>query len=210
MVSLACLGSALSSRADVIAPGLYTLQNASVAGYSLTGTITLDSQGNVTASNLVYNNPNYRNTDLPYFNQVSSTSTYNGLSQSYLVSSANSGQVALFFNTQADASGFFDLCLGNAQCGTASGTVDPSTLQIYGFYNNASGTSNQGLSATNLSSGYLMSGMTAITPEPASFVMLGTGALGAIGLAGKRIKRPDKAAGRMPRAASTETAASNL
>lgn len=183
-------GLTATAHATPISAGVYTLQNASVNGYSLTGTVTLNGSGNVTASNLTYNNASFNNPGLPTFNQVSSTNTYNGLSQNYLSSTGNSGQIAFYFNTFADANGFLDLCIGSAQCGTAGGTTAPSNLQIYGFYNSSTGTSNPGLSATNLGSGYLMQGSTPAltsTPEPSTLVMLATGALGFAGAAGRRL-----------------------
>jgi hypothetical protein len=118
------------ARANTISAGVYNLYDAYVAGYSVTGSVVLNSSGMVTASNLTFNDPKIANPGLPLFDILNITNVYNGLSQNYLTTSTSSGQIALYFNTLADGNGNLNLCLGNAQCGSAPGTMDPSTLQI--------------------------------------------------------------------------------
>jgi hypothetical protein len=187
LLSLVTLGFGIAAQASTITAGVYNLDGAYVAGHSVTGTVNLNSFGNVTTANLTFNDPYFDNPGLPNFRSVVWTNTYNGLSQNYLVSPTGAGQLALHFNTTANVNGYFDLCIGIAQCGTSVGTIAPSTLQIYGFYNNATGV-NFGLPNTNFSSGRLVStdasAALASTPEPSSLWLFGTGLI-AIAVVGR-------------------------
>lgn len=194
LLAIALLSFGLSAHASTITPGVYNLDNAFVDGYAVTGTVNLNSSGNVTLANLTFNDPNFNNPGLPTFNQVLLSFAYNGLGQDYIISNNNVGQISLFFNTTAAANGNLNLCLNYAQCGTSPGTVGASSLQIYGFYNSAVG-SNPGLANTNFTSGYLtqasssaLAPATVVTPEPASLFLLGTGIIGLAGIS--RLMKP--------------------
>ena len=187
LLSLVAIGFSVAAQASTITAGTYNLDSAYVFGHSVTGTVNLNSFGNITAADLTFNDAYFDNPGLPSFRSVAWTNVYNGLSQNYLVSPTGAGQLALYFNTTADANGFFNLCIGRAQCGTSVGTIAPSALQIYGFYNNATGV-NFGLPNTNFSSGRLMatdaSAALASTPEPSSLWLFGTGLI-AIAVVGR-------------------------
>lgn len=121
-LAFAAFGFGSVAHADSITAGVYNLYDAYVAGYSVTGSLVLNSSGLVTASDLRFNDPLVANPGLPAFSVVNIANVYNGLSQNYITTSTSSGQIALYFNTLADASGDLSLCIGYAQCGTSFGT----------------------------------------------------------------------------------------
>lgn len=180
--ALAAFGFSGVAHADTISPGVYNLYDAYVAGYSVTGTLNLKSSGMIASSHLTFNDPDVADIELPFFNVLDMTNVYDGLSENYLTTKTSSGQITLYFNTVADENGNLNLCIGNAQCGTSPGTTDPSTLQVFGFTNPASG-SNAGLQVSQFTSGYLSQNeLTTAAPsvvsEPLSVLLVGTGILG--------------------------------
>lgn len=184
-LALAAFGFSGVAQANTISPGVYNLYDAYVAGYLVTGTLNLKSSGVIASSHLTFNDPNVANTDLPLFNVLDLTNAYNGLSQNYITTKTSSGQIALYFNTIADENGNLNLCIGNAQCGTAPGTTDPSTLQMYGFYDSTVG-NNPGLQTTQFISGYLSqnevtTAAPSVVSEPLSVLLVGTGILALAG-----------------------------
>lgn len=185
-LALTAFGLSGVSHATSISPGVYNLYDAYVDGYSVTGSLNIKNSGEVASSHLTFNDPNVADTSLPFFNVVEISNAYNGLGQNFLTTKTAGGQIALYFNTIADANGNLNLCIGGAQCGTSPGTTDPSTLQIYGFYNPVEG-SNPGLQVTQFTSGYLSqndvssTAATSVVSEPLSVLLVGTGILALAG-----------------------------
>lgn len=192
LASASMMSFAAAAHATTMGPGTYNLENAKVAGYSVTGTITLDSSNHATSVNFIFNDPAY--SPLPIvFNTISSTNAYNGLGQDYITAPNNGGQIALYFSTTSDSNGNFDLCLNNGACGTQQGSVGDSTLQTYGYSVNGPPWYVGGFGPDHFVSGYLSAATTGKpsnitqTPEPSSLMLLGTGTLGIVGAIRRRV-----------------------
>ncbi len=146
---------------------------------SLTGTVTIDSSTDlVTYAAITFNNAAFGN---PFFSNIGSPNSYNGLGQDYITATSNSplnfgGQLALYYTTANIGSGNLSICLAVGACGGQNNQA--STLQVY--VNGYGG-------PFKITSGSLNPLSPALAPEPSSLVLLGTGILGLAGVLRRRM-----------------------
>ncbi|MDQ2833150.1 MAG: PEP-CTERM sorting domain-containing protein [Acidobacteriota bacterium] len=165
-------------------PLTYTVNNA-FPTFSVSGTITTDgnlgalSSSDITAYSLTLSNATHTDT-LTAANSSESisgsgvTATASGLFYNYVSGESHSTYDYLgFFGND-----FTDLCFQSSGCFTFDGTAYESIFFPFGGGNPVQ------LQSGNVEIGSI--GSTAATPEPESFVLLGTGLLGLMGIARRR------------------------
>lgn len=180
VIALAGLGIVASAHASSITAGTYDLNDVTVNGFNLTGTMTLDANGIVSAADITLQDAALGNPVFTHVDSAGGPSGYNPVANYAYVSDPGVGQVALYYLTSLDAAGNIDLCILNAGDCKAN---QASYIQIY----------NQpsfGYNPVDLNSGALESASaTAPTPEPGSLALLGTSVLGLAAVTRRKIRR---------------------
>jgi hypothetical protein len=188
-IAVLTLGAGVAAHATPITAGTYNLSDVTVTTptvnnvpgttYSLTGTVTVGSNGLFTSADITLNDAALGDPVFYSINTEGGPSGYDPQSYyAYVVAPVNNtGQLALYYPTTADGSGNIDLCTVAGNCNA----YQDSYSQIYLA-------SAFGYNPVDLNGGTLVAA-SSVTPEPESLALLGTGILSLAGVMRKRLIR---------------------
>jgi hypothetical protein len=183
LMSLCLAGLVVPARASTISAGEYSLTDVSVDGHALTGDLTFNDSGYVTAATITFEDAAFGD---PTFSSVNSTGFggWQPVADFAYIAGAN-GQLALYYLPTLTTDGNIQICLSGVSCNG----YQASYAQVWSPNLDANLTGGTIDPAVQIPSGPSGPSTPSPTPEPSSVALLGTGVLSVTGLARRRVRR---------------------